>query len=129
MTEHAIIPGRKMGYFEGELEPVRFHAYQKCPLCGALMSERAQRCVQCYGVESTERQVEAGGLSESKMDNHHRFEAALVAGWTEALLLTGLPYSLPSWEEICARDPGAVIRWHPEMVIQIWWETGFNKMK
>lgn len=121
MTADLIISARSMGHFEGGSVPQEINRYQVCPGCGRMMSPDAHMCVVCRGVRCSERVT---GTQESKMDNHHRFDAALGAGWTEALLLAALPYTLPTWEEIAERCPEAVMQYHPELVVRKWWDKG-----
>jgi len=114
------IPARNMGHFDGGERPPGMEAYLVCPTCGGLMSPNAEHCMKCYSVENNQRQVDRNGLRESKMDNHHRFEAALLAGWSFDYLVRVRPM-IPTWEEIAARDPAVVLKWHPEVVIERWW--------
>ncbi len=109
-----LIHANSMGNYVGQRDPQEESS--RCPECGGLKAKAARVCVHCRG-PSTQFQ-----RSEEAMDNHHRFEAALAAGWPFAYLFLVRP-NIPSWEEIAACDPGAVVKWHPELVIQRWWNT------
>jgi hypothetical protein len=123
VSEALVIHARPMGYFEGGDDPRRWDAYKTCPICGGRMSPNAIRCVQCYGRSTAQNNLDRFGLDEQRMDNHHRFEAALLAGWTFVELLVVRP-AIPTWEELCARCPEVVLKWHPEMMIQTEWQKG-----
>jgi hypothetical protein len=101
-----------MGHFIGGQDPKWDHT-STCPGCGGIKMQAAKLCINC----TPRRQVQK---DESVMDNHHRFEAAVQAGWDERVLIRLRP-RIPSWEQIAERCPEAVMKRHPELIIERWW--------
>lgn len=109
MTE--VISARSMGDFVGGQSPKWDHV-DTCPVCGGVKQVAAQTCISC----SPRKKV---GRSRSARDRHRRFEAAVQAGWDEQVLIASRPV-IPTWAEIAEVDPEAVIKWHPELIIERW---------
>lgn len=103
-----------MGNFVGDHPPQR-NASQ-CPKCGGIKAKHAKLCVSCAPRRRVERDAEA-------RDRHHRFEAALEAGWEWAELL-GMRPNIPTPEEIARRNPQAAVKYWPRVVIRMWMERG-----
>jgi hypothetical protein len=102
----------------GMQKPKRIYQ-DECPACGGLKSTSAQACILCSPRKKGKRDAQA-------MDNHHRFEAAVQAGWNERVLIRMRPH-IPSWEQIAERCPEAVVKWHPEIVIERWFRNGLER--
>lgn len=102
-----LIHARPMGDFVGQHTPQR-RIKNRCPVCGGPKNQKATTCIACRPVKQVSRDADT-------MDNHHRWNAALEAGWTEGQLMEMRP-NIPTWEQIIERDPG--------VVIERWWNSG-----
>ncbi len=103
MTEIVHVHTMGSGFVGGQ-DPQWNHV-DRCPGCGSIKSKAAKLCVSCTPRPQVKRDAET-------MDNHHRWEAALQAGWTEGELMAMRP-TIPTWEQILMQSPTVVIeRWY-----------------
>jgi hypothetical protein len=108
-----------MGEFVGAV-----NKYEKgdavCPGCLGRMAQGSSLCVACSNQRLTDKRWNSEERAAARRDRHRRFEAAVQAGWSVRLLMATL-CALPTWCEICARDPFSAIKYRPDVVIQMWW--------
>ena len=107
------------------MDPIQVHTFQSgfvnaqepswnhtdtCPSCGGIKNNSARTCISC----SPRRKVRRSGDAR---DRHHRWNAALLAGWTHEELV-GMRPDVPTWDKIIERCP--------EVVIKTWWNHEGN---
>jgi hypothetical protein len=79
--------------------------------CGREMHKDSAVCIVCWNEKhNAELAAErARAQYAAMMERHARWGAALRAGWTQEELI-GLRPNVPTWEQICQREPLVVIQ-------------------
>ena len=111
---HGSIRGLQPGHMLGEIQhEAESWEYTDCPVCGGRMRKASEMCAECWNKERAGRWAEDNW--PAILERHHRFEAALEAGWQlRYLWFLARIGKIPTWAQIVARAP--------DVVIKRWWK-------